>query len=192
MSHIKIIVGSTRETRFGLQIAQWFMDSAAQQANSTFELVDLKEVALPFLNEPKPPLAGDYQHNSTKTWSKIISEADGFVFITPEYNHSVPASLKNALDTAAVEWAYKPAAFIGYGVAGGIRAIEHLRQIASQLRMYGIHDEVNVHNYWAHLDKSGQFTAGENHTKDVERVRDSIIFWTEKLTPIRQELMAKK
>lgn len=188
MTKIKVIIGSTRDARFGKQVADWFMGIASEQEEVAYELVDLKTVDLPFLNEPKPPLAGNYQHETTKKWAEVVADADGFVFVTPEYNHSIPASLKNAIDTVAGEWANKPVAYVGYGVIGGVRSIEHLRQIASQLRMFDIRDEVLVINYWSMLDEKGAFQPDENLAKEARAVVSTLNFWAADFAEARKRL----
>jgi NAD(P)H-dependent FMN reductase len=188
MPKINIIIGSTRDARLGDQIATWLMSEAGTISEARFELVDLKTVNLPLLNEPRPPSAGDYQHDSTKKWSQTVDEADGFVFVTPEYNHSIPASLKNAIDTAAREWAYKPIGFVGYGVTGGLRSVEHLRQIMGYLKMYDISEQVSIADHWSYLDKNNIFQANEKLTADAQRMLKSLIFWADKMTPARKEL----
>src|SRR5687767_7079366 len=147
MSLVKVILGSTRPNRFGIQPAEWVMKLSEQYKDATFELVDLADINLPFLDEPVPPSMRQYTKEHTKTWSRIISEADGFVFVTAEYNYGIPAGLKNAIDFVSHEWHYKPATFVSYGSdAGGARAIEHLRGSAGWLRMYDLREHLSIPN----------------------------------------------
>lgn len=191
MANIKIIIGSTRTNRFGIQPAKWLMELTKEYTDDTFELVDLAEINLPFLDEPQPPSLGNYAHDHTKAWAKIIGEADGFIVITPEYNHGVPAVLKNAIDFLYKEWLYKPIGFVGYGAAaGGVRAIEHLRASTIWLRMIPLHDDVIFQNYWGQLDESGTLQPTEKQINDGKRLIENSIFWANELQPIRKKLAA--
>ncbi len=135
-----VIVGSTRPVRLGPQVAEW----VAADPNPDLDLVvvDLAEIDLPLLNEPAPPSWGKYAHETTRAWSAVVSGFDAFVLVTPEYNHSTSAALKNALDHLYAEWADKAAAFVGYGIDGGTRGVEHLRAICAELGMAGVGPQV--------------------------------------------------
>lgn len=192
MTKIKIIIGSTRPNRFGHQPALWLMDLSKEHPEHTYELIDLAEVNLPFLDEPQPPSAGNYVQEHTKAWSKTIDEADGFIMVTGEYNFGVMPSLKNAIDFLAKEWAHKPVAFVSYGAsAGGARAVEHLKDSAGWLEMYDIKAGVIIPHYWTQLDKEGKFQPTEQQTQAAHRVLDDIGFWADKFTPIRKEIQAR-
>jgi NAD(P)H-dependent FMN reductase len=194
MPLIKVILGTTRDARFGDKPANWIMQLAKeQQPDATFELVDLKEVNLPLFDEPVPPLMGDYRHDHTKAWAKIISDADGFIFVTAEYNFSIPAALKNAIDYLAAEWRYKPAAFISYGAAsGGLRAVQHLREIAGNAGYIPLHDTVVFNRYWLQLNEAGELQIDDEQLEHGTKLLQNIVFWAEKLQPIREELEARK
>lgn len=142
---VLIIVASTRPGRVGRPIADWFYDQAGEgRTDVQFELVDLADWNLPFLDEPIPPKAHMYQHEHTKRWSAKIAEADGFVFVTPEYNHGYPASLKNALDYLYQEWNGKPVAFVGYGMRGGQMAVGQMHQVVDELQMRRLNEGVAI------------------------------------------------
>lgn len=120
MTRIWIVVGSTRPGRRGEGVALWVRDIAARRSDATFELVDIADFGLPLLDEPAPAAMGPpYRHEHTRRWAATIASFDGFVFVTPEYNHSTCAALKNAIDFLYVEWTDKAAAFVSYGVSGG-------------------------------------------------------------------------
>ena len=188
MTKIKVITASTRPGRFGDQPTKWVLELAKDYPQATFELVDLKDIALPFLDEPEPAMGGTYTKEHTKQWAKMIDEADGFIIVTPEYNHSYPASLKNAIDFLWKEWNYKPVAFVSYGShAGGARAVEHLRGVAPQVKLFSLHEQVVIGSYWSYLDENGTFTPSNGHTKDLQALLGEITFWSEKLKPIRLE-----
>ncbi|NUS03817.1 MAG: NAD(P)H-dependent oxidoreductase [Nonomuraea sp.] len=133
MTKIAIIAGSTRPGRAGEAVARWVLDQAGRRGDASYELVDLAEVDLPHLDEPLPPALGRYTHPHTRRWAATVAACDGYVFVTPEYNHSLPGSLKNALDRVYAEWNDKAAAFVSYGIDGGVRAVEALRVVAGAL-----------------------------------------------------------
>ena len=130
MIKIGIILGSTRPNRSGEQVATWVHDLASRRSDAEFELLDLRDYPLPHLDEPLPPSMGQYQNEHTKRWSATVASFDGFVMVTPEYNHSTSAVLKNALDYLYAEWNNKAAGFVSYGLAGGARAAEAAGQQA--------------------------------------------------------------
>lgn len=176
---IGVIVGSTRPNRVGRNVAEWFMSEVEHREDVEFELIDLAEENLPFLNEPKSPMMGDYAQESTKRWSEKISEYDGYVWVTSEYNHGYPAPLKNAIDTLYHEWARKPVAFVGYGGMGGARAIEQLGAVAAQINavpLTGTSTSVRIIDVWSALDERGrvkpEFVRGS--TKDLG---DHLVWW---------------
>lgn len=188
MSIIKVIIGSNRPSRFGKQPADWIMELSKEHSEATFELIDLAEVNLPFLDEPTPALYAQYTQDHTKAWSKIIDEADGFIFVTPEYNHATSAVLKNAIDYLAAEWRHKPVAFVSYGVQGGVRAVENLRTIVANLSMYSVYDQVNFINYWAQLDESGKLIPTDEQTDQAHKLLKNIAFWSDTFSEARQKL----
>ncbi|MEW2375220.1 NAD(P)H-dependent oxidoreductase [Micromonospora sp. NPDC047812] len=136
---IGLIVGSTRPGRRGPAVAGWATEVAAghdavRSGGATVTVLDLAEQQLPLLDEPVPAMFGDYRNPHTRRWSALVGACDAFVFVTPEYNHSVPAVLKNAVDYLHAEWNGKPAGILSYGVRGGTLAGEHLRQILTEVR----------------------------------------------------------
>jgi len=145
MPTLQIIVASTRPGRVGLPVADWV--TARAQAHGAFELdvVDLVELALPFMDEPNHPRLRRYEHQHTKDWSARVQAADAFVFVTPEYNHSYNAPLKNAIDFLHSEWEYKPVGFVSYGgIAAGTRALQALKPVVTVLKMTPVTEAVNV------------------------------------------------
>ncbi len=143
MTKIAIIAGSTRPGRRSRLVAEWAASVAAQEHPAAeFEIVDLADFALPLLDEELPALFGRYGNEHTVRWAETIARYDGFVFVTPEYNHSIPGALKNALDFLYAEWNDKAAGFIGYGLHGGTRAVEHLRLILAELKVATVRTQV--------------------------------------------------
>ena len=135
MLRIAIIVGSTRDTRFADKPAQWIYEKAKARDDMEVELVDIRDYDLPFFNEPASNAWMPTSDPNAVRWQKKIGEFDGYVFVTSEYNRSIPASLKNALDQAYVEWNHKAAGIVAYGSVGGANAAGHLRDIAIELQM---------------------------------------------------------
>ena len=124
-ANIQIILGSTREGRFGETVAKWFYGVAESREDLATEFIDLRDWPLPFFAESMGPSGGNYAEEA-KPWAAKIAEGDGFVIVTPEYNHGYPAVLKNAMDHLYREWNNKPIAFVSYGCeAGGSRSVEH-------------------------------------------------------------------
>lgn len=192
MVTIKIIIGSGRPGRFGAQPARWLFELSKQYKDTAkFELVDLQELGLPFLNESAPASAvnRDYDNELTKKWSQIVSVADGFIFISPEYNHSYSPYLKNAIDYLYSEWHHKPVSFFSYGSAvGGAYGVEHLRNVVSWLKMYDLSDQVSLPHYYADLDEEGNFMFDDTHERHAKNVVEQTIFWAEAMKPAREKL----
>jgi NAD(P)H-dependent FMN reductase len=144
MPRIAIIAGSTRPNRRSRIVADWIHAIAQERADAEYEVVDLADVNLPLLDEPVPAAFGQYQQPHTKAWSQRIAAFDGFVFVTPEYNRSIPAVLKNAIDYLFAEWHDKSGGIVGYGVNGGVAAIEHLRQICTEVQLADVRTSLGL------------------------------------------------
>src|SRR5437660_10429330 len=127
MLRIAIIIGSTRPGRQGEAVGKWVYEIAQKRSDAQFELVDIKDFNLPLFDEPMPPIMGQYSKPHTKTWAARIGSFDGYVFVTPEYNHGISGALKNAIDFLFGEWNDKAAGLVSYGAAGRPRAGEQLR-----------------------------------------------------------------
>lgn len=145
MPNLLIVIGSTRPGRVGLPVGRWFERRAVEHGGFEVSVVDLAELALPFLDEPKHPRLHEYTQSHTFQWSEIVHAADAFVFVTSEYNYGYPAALKNAIDFLNREWHYKPLGFVSYGgISGGTRAVQQLKQVVSGVRMYVVTEAVNI------------------------------------------------
>lgn len=181
---IAIIVGSTRPGRKGAGVARWVQQHAAARNDTTYDLIDLTEIGLPFLDEPLPAIAGKYEHPHTLAWADTVRSYDGFVFVTPEYNHSTSAVLKNALDYLYAEWNNKAAAFVSYGTSNGVRAVEHLRTIASELQLAHVRNQVS-------LSLADDFTnyrdlaPAERRVDELNTMLDQLESWANALRTIR-------
>ena len=169
---IAIILGSTRPGRFGEQVAQWVLERSKGREDAEYELVDLADFDLDLLNEPVVPGAAKRQYENPKTvrWGQKVDEFDGFVFVTPEYNHGVPAALKNAFDILYPEWVHKGAALVSYGADGGVRAVEHWRTILANPQMHVARGQVSFSTMLETTkgeDGHLVFTPDERRTKEI-------------------------
>ena len=184
MTSIGIILGSTRPNRNGEQVARWVLDVATRRTDATFELVDLRDHPLPLLDEPVPASRGRYQHDHTKAWSARIDPFDGFVIVTPEYNHSTSGALKNALDYLYAEWNDKAVGFVSYGGGGGARAVEHLRLIAGELQMADVRQSVAL-PLMTEFENFSVFKPREHNLAPLTAMLDQVVAWSEALAPLR-------
>lgn len=156
-----VIIGSVREGRVADKVTNWALKQMEQE-DIELDVVDLKDIKLPFYYEPTLPVIanGQYDNLEATAWAKRVAEADAFIMITPEYNHGYPASLKNAIDWVAQGWYHKPIGFISYGgISGGIRAVQQLKQVVLEVRMHPVHDNVYIPFVSQAFDESGNPTS---------------------------------
>jgi NAD(P)H-dependent FMN reductase len=189
MTRIGIILGSTRPNRNGEQVAKWVYEIASRRSDAEFELVDLRDYPLPHLDEPLPPSLGQYQNEHTRQWADKIASFDGFVFVTPEYNHSTSGVLKNAIDYLYAEWHNKAAGFVSYGGVGGARAAEHLRLIAGELQMADVRQQVAL-SMLTEFENFSVLRPGEYNRASLDTLLDQVIAWSKALAPLRQPAAA--
>jgi NAD(P)H-dependent FMN reductase len=182
---IGIILGSTRPNRNGEQVAAWVLDHAKQRSDATYELVDLKDFPLPHLDEPIPPSMGQYQNDHTKKWAEKIASFDGFVIVTPEYNHSTSGVLKNAIDYLFAEWNNKAVGFVSYGSVGGARAVEHLRLVAGELKMADVRQQVTL-ALSTEFENYSVFKPGEYQIPQLTTLLDEVVAWSAALAGLRK------
>jgi NAD(P)H-dependent FMN reductase len=176
MPKLSIVIASTRPGRAGAPIADWF--GARARAHDAFdvELIDLAEVALPFMDEPYHPRLRRYQHDHTKAWSARVDAADAFVFVTPEYNYGFTAPLKNAIDYLHAEWQHKPVGFVSYGgVAAGTRAVQMLKQVVTTLRMLPLVEAVNIPFHPQFIDEDGVVQANDVMEQAAAAMLDELV-----------------
>ena len=166
---IAVIVGSTRPTRFADKPARWILKQAQARDDIEVELVDLRDFKLPFFDEKATNMWVPSENSEAVRWQQTIARFDGFIFVVAEYNHSITAALKNALDEAYKEWVRKPFTAIGYGAVGAARAIEHLRLIAIELQMVSTHAAVHIGGG----DFMTVFPMGGN--KPIEDIEDHLL-----------------
>jgi NAD(P)H-dependent FMN reductase len=176
MIKIAIVVGTTRPARKAEAVAHWVYDIARKHKDAEFEIVDIADFNLPLLDEPIPPSLGKYSHPHTKTWAEKIGSFDGFVFVTPEYNHSVPGSLKNAIDFVYAEWNNKAAGFVSYGSAGGVRAVEQLRLVMAELQIADVRAQVFFSLYNDFKDFT-ELRPNPQHEIAANTMLDQLVAW---------------
>src|SRR5215510_14434990 len=167
MPKLTIVIASVREGRGGDAIARWFIDRAREHGKFEVQVADLRELNLPLMNEPHHPRLKKYVHESTKRWSAIIDASDAFVFVSAEYNYTLPPALVNALDTVYHEWTYKPVGFVSYGgVSGGMRSVQTAKLMVTGFKMMPMVEAVNIPIY-TQLVENGVFKSNETHDKAV-------------------------
>jgi len=184
VTKIAIIIGSTRPGRNGEQVARWVERLAKQRDDAEFELVDLLDYKLPHLDEVLPPSLGQYANEHTRAWASKIAEFDGFVFVTPEYNHSTSGALKNAIDFLYAEWNNKAAGFVSYGAQGGARAVEHLRLVMGELQIADVRTQVTLYLY-SDFENYTTFKPDPQQEGVLTTMLDQLVSWSTALRPTR-------
>lgn len=176
MIKVGIIIGTTRPNRVGESVGRWVHEIASKRSDAQFELVDIKDYNLPLLDEPIPPSRGEYTHAHTKKWAAKIDSLDAFVFITAEYNHGPSGALKNALDFVYREWNNKAAGFVGYGSAGGARAVEQLRLVMGELQVADVRAQVML-SLATDFEHYTVFKPGPKQEASVNSMLDQVLAW---------------
>lgn len=184
--NVGVILGSTRPGRLGESVAKWVHDIAAKRTDARFELVDLKDFHLPLLDEPIPPSVGKYSHPHTKAWAAKIASFDAFVFVTPEYNHSLSGALKNAIDFLYAEWSNKAAGFVSYGSAGGVRAVEHLRLIMAEIQIADVRAQVHL-SLHTDFENYSAFKPHASKAETVTAMLNQVVAWGGALKALREK-----
>jgi NAD(P)H-dependent FMN reductase len=184
MIKVAVIIGSTRPGRVGEAVARWVYEIAQQRGDAEVELVDIKDFNLPLLDEPVPPSMGQYSQPHTKAWAAKIASFDAFVFVTPEYNHGTSGALKNAIDYLYREWNNKAAGFVGYGSAGGTRAVESLRLVMGELQIADVRSQVAL-SLFTDFENFSVFKPASHHEKSVNGMLDQVIAWGGALKSLR-------
>jgi NAD(P)H-dependent FMN reductase len=185
MTRIGIILGSTRPGRNGKAVADWAFEHASTRSDAQFELVDLADYPLPHLDEPSPASFQQYQGEHTKRWSEKIASFDGYVIVTPEYNHGPSGVLKNAIDYLYNEWNNKAVGFVSYGGVGGARAVEHLRLVAGELQLADVRQQVAL-SLVTEFENFTTFKPGNYQLEALTTLLDQVVAWSTALAPLRQ------
>ena len=187
---LALIIGSTRPQRFADKPADWLLEQAAEREDFTLDRLDLRDFDLPFFAEASSNLRAPTLDPKALAWQDAIRPYDGYVFVVAEYNHSITAALKNALDQAYVEWVHKPFSALGYGGTGGARAIEHLRAISIELQMVpskfsahiGGSDLFKIHPFGGNLPIDDIADAIK---PSVDAMFDDLVWWSTTLRDAR-------
>lgn len=189
---IAIIISSTRQTRFADKPAQWLFDIASQRSDIDVELVDLRDFPLPFFDEVASNAWVPSTNEVAQRWQKKVAEFDGYIFLSAEYNRSITAALKNALDYAYPEWNRKAAAYVGYGAVGAARAIEHLRNISVELQMAPTRTGVHIQggDFMAVWQQGKSLTELTYLQPNVTTMLDELVWWTTALKVAREQSAA--
>ena len=186
MLKIAIIIGSTRPGRNGEAVAKWVYEIAQKSSDAEFELVDIKDFNLPLLDEPVPAAMGNYSKPHTKAWGAKIDSFDGYVFVTPEYNHGINGALKNAIDFLYREWNNKAAGFVGYGGVGAARAVSQLRVVMAYLQVATVQNQVQL-SLMTDFENFNVFKPAEHHEKSVNTLLDQLVAWAGALKGLREK-----
>jgi NAD(P)H-dependent FMN reductase len=186
MLKIAIIIGSTRPGRIGEAVGKWAHDMARQRTDAEFALLDVANFNLPLLDEPLPASSGQYSRPHTRAWSAAVASFDGYVFVTPEYNHGTSGALKNAIDFLFHEWTHKAAGFIGYGGTMGARAIEHLRLVMAAVQVATVVPQVGL-SLFTDFEKFAVFKPTEIQTKNLATMLDHVVAWSGALRALRDK-----
>jgi NAD(P)H-dependent FMN reductase len=176
MIKIAIVIGSTRPGRNGEAVARWVYEIAAKRGDAEFELLDIKDYNLPLLDEPIPPSMGQYSQEHTRLWAAKVDSFDAFVFVTPEYNHAPSGALKNAIDFLYKEWNNKAAGFVGYGSAGGTRAVEQLRLIMAEVQIATVRAQVMLSLY-TDFENFSTFKPDPHQEAAVNNMLNQVMAW---------------
>ena len=182
--HLQVIVASTRPGRKGISVGRWIEGRARAHGGFSVELVDLAEIDLPLFNEAAHPKLGTYEHQHTRDWSTLVSRGDAYVLVFPEYNHSFPATLKNALDYLSGEWANKAVGLVSYGgVAAGARAAAALKPVLGALRMTPVVEAATIPFFTQFIDDEGVFTGNAELDAGTAAMLDELVRMTRLLRP---------
>jgi NAD(P)H-dependent FMN reductase len=174
MFRIAIIIGSTRPGRNGEAVAEWVYEIAQKRIDAGFELVDIKDFNLPLLDEPVSPIMGQYSKPHAKAWAAKIGSLDGYVFVTPEYNHGIPDALKNAIDFLFAKWNNKAAGFVSYGGVSGVRAVEPLGLVLAEMQMATVRSQVLL-SMFTDFENFSVFKPDSRKETSVNEMLDQVI-----------------
>jgi NAD(P)H-dependent FMN reductase len=188
---IKVVLGSVREGRNADKVWAWLEKQLAVFGKFDIELLDLKQINLPLFNESNHPAQGlPHETEAARNWSAKMAEADGYIIVTPEYDHAVPGALRNALDYLANEWKRKAVAIVSYGAAaGGTRAAEGLKASLTYMEMAVMPNEVNIPNVWAAFDESGGLP--EAFGDAAQKTFTTLEWWAKLLSEARTKMVAE-
>lgn len=187
---LAVILGSVREGRFGPVPGGWFLGEAEKHGQFAVELIDLADAHLPLVLPPLPPAmsTGEERPDEMRGLTRQLDEADAFVVVTPEYNHSFPASLKCLIDWHFTQWRAKPVGFVSYGgFGGGLRAVEHLRGVLAEMHAVTVRDQVSFACFWELFGADGQLVEPEGPNGAAKVMLDQLAWWAGALHDAREK-----
>ena len=187
---LKIILGSTRPSRFSEKAAAWVAELAKKDPVFAVDVLDLSDYPMPYFEEPQSPSGmkrDDFKNENVKKWWDKISEGDAFLVVGPEYNHGYSAVLKNAFDYIYTPWNNKAIGYVSYGSVGGGRSVEQMRAVAIELQMAPIRSAVHIQSPWGLLDEKGELKAGalDGYTESAQGVLVQLAWWAKALKAAR-------
>src|ERR1700738_5357440 len=185
MLKIAVIIGSTRPGRNGEAVAKWVYEVGQKRTDAEFELFDIKDFNLPLLDEPAPPIMGQYSKPHTKAWAAKIDTFDAYVLVTPEYNHGISGALQNAIDFLFAEWNNKAAGFVSYGGASGARAVEQLRLVLAGVAIAPVRHQ-GLLSLFTDFENFSVFKPGPTKEQSVNDMLDQVIAWGGALRTLRK------
>lgn len=193
MFKLKIISSTIRPGRRGPIVANWIVDEAKSHGSFNVETLDLGEIMLPPMVEPNHPVVARYEFDHTKEWSRKIDEADAFIFVTAEYNHTYPAPLQNALHYLIQEWAYKAAGIVSYGgVSAGTRAFKDLKSDLSTLSVVGLVKAVHIPFFTDFINREEEFVPNDVLKESARVMLDELARWTKGMQVIREDQLVEE
>lgn len=188
--NLKVIVTSTRNERQGIAVANWFIDKVKTHESFNVEVLDLKELNLPLLDEPNHPKLQKYQYDHTKEWSKKVSEGDAFVFVIPEYNYGMPPAMLNAIDYVFSEWNYKPAALVSYGgISGGLRSAQMAKLVLTTVKLVPLMEAISIQFFAKKINEDGVFVSEKPIDHSYEIMMSELVKWTKGLKYMRENFI---
>lgn len=178
---IGVVIGSIRRGRKGEAVGRWVHRLASERGGAEFALIDVAAYDLPLLTAQTLPAMAKQQYDDDRVtrWSAVVDACDGYVFVTPEYNHSVPGAFKNAVDLLGPEWTGKTVGFVSYGADGGVRAVEHWRQIIANFSMIDVRQQVSM-SAFDEFPK-GEFTPNHRRPGELAAMLQQLIAATARL-----------
>lgn len=187
MYNLKIITATVRPGRKGPIVTEWIAEKARQHGSFNVEVLDLKEINLPMMDEPNHPSMKKYEHEHTKRWSAKIDEADVFIFVTAEYDFNYPAPLRNALEFLYKEWNYKAAGIVSYGgVSAGTRAYNSLKGDLSAFKMAPLAEAVNIPFFTQFINEENKLVPNETMEKSADTLLRELVRWTKGMQVIKE------
>ncbi|MGJ9404364.1 NADPH-dependent FMN reductase [Arthrobacter sp. KK5.5] len=189
MPRIAVVTGSTRPNRVNLGVAEWVLAQARQRGDAVYELVDIADFKLPLLDEAYPAAYQNYEKDHTIAFAAKIAEFDGYVFVTPEYNHSVSPALANALSFVNAEFNNKAAGIVAYGSAFGARSVEHLRHVLSELQVAHV-QKAGMFSLFADFEEFATFKPTDQQAESLAPVLDQLVPWTKSFAGVRAGMLA--